>query len=76
MRFGLKESVIDRVTAVLGRYPQVKQAMLPYSFDISLYSQINDPDLRDHIRPGGAPLYQSDSALTGQTAQSLHPKSG
>jgi uncharacterized protein len=117
MQFGLKESVIDRVTAVLGRYPQVKQAilygsrakgnfkpgsdidltlvgeelglstlyrimddiddlLLPYSFDISLYSQINDPDLRDHIRRVGAPLYQSDSALTGQTAQSLHPKSG
>lgn len=55
---------------------EIDDLLLPYTFDLSLYSQINDPDLRDHIRRVGAPLYESESALTGQTAQQPRPESG
>jgi hypothetical protein len=42
----------------------IDDLLLPYSFDISLYSQINDPDLRDHIRRVGVALYEVERIAT------------
>jgi uncharacterized protein len=99
MKFGLKDSVIEQVEMILGRYPQVEKAilygsramgnykrgsdidltligdeltlttlcrimdeiddlLLPYTFDLSIYHQIGDPDLLDHIRRVGVTFYE------------------
>lgn len=98
-RFGLKESVIAKITTVLAHYPEVESAilygsramnryrpgsdidltltgpqmtyrimthiedeiddlLLPYMFDISILSQISNPDVVDHIQRVGIPFYE------------------
>ncbi len=103
MKFGLKDSTIERIRSVLGRYSQVKQAvlygsrakgnyrdssdldltllggedltmnilyrimgdlddlLLPYTFDISIFSQISDSDVVDHIQRVGITFYEKGS---------------
>ena len=100
LRFGLKDSTIQKISAVLARYPQVEQAilygsrakgnykngsdidmtlrggedltlhilyhimeeidslLLPYTFDLSLFHNISDPDVIDHIRRIGVLFYE------------------
>ncbi|TLU83859.1 MAG: nucleotidyltransferase domain-containing protein [Chlorobium sp.] len=100
MKFGLEESTISQINAVISRYRQVERAvlygsrakgnykegsdidltliggddldlkvlfrimddiddlLLPYSFDISLFRSITDPDVLDHIDRVGAVLYE------------------
>jgi len=99
-RFGLKESVIERICDVFSRHPQVEKAilygsrakgnykngsdidltlnggadltlqvlykimdelddlLLPYTFDLSIFHQISDPDVIDHIRRVGVVFYE------------------
>ncbi len=98
-RFGLKESVITKITDVFSHYPEVESAilygsramnryrpgsdidltltgtqltyriisrleneiddlLLPYLFDISILSHIDNPDVVDHIRRVGILFYQ------------------
>jgi predicted nucleotidyltransferase len=95
--FGLKQSVIDQICAVLAKYPQVEQAilygsralgtykpgsdidislkgkglshsilnnitgefddsLLPYTFDVSIFHHISNPDLVKHIETVGIDL--------------------
>lgn len=99
MKFGLKESVIEQITAVFAKYPNVEEAVLygsramgnykngsdidvtlkgndltlsvsnkicinlddlplPYTFDISIFSQIDNPDLIQHIDRVGIVFYR------------------
>ncbi len=37
---------------------KIDDLLLPYLFDISLLRQISDPDVVDHIRRVGIPLYE------------------
>ena len=39
---------------------EIDDLNLPYSFDISILDQINDPDLLDHIKRRGAIFYSSN----------------
>lgn len=99
LRFGLKETAIQNIRAVLSHYPQVEQAilygsrakgnykngsdidltlrggpdltlnvlyrimdelddlLLPYMIDLSLFSQISDPDVLEHIQRVGVVFY-------------------
>ena len=100
LHFGLRETTIQKISAVLARYPQVEQAvlygsrakgnykngsdidmtlrcgedltmhvlyrimeeidglLLPYKFDLSLFDNISDPDMIDHIRRVGVLFYE------------------
>jgi uncharacterized protein len=40
---------------------QLDDLLLPYKIDISIYHQINNPELLDHIQRIGSKLYQSAS---------------
>lgn len=103
-RFGLQESVIQQICAVLAKYPQVQKAvlygsrakgtykngsdidltlvggedlslhvlyriadelddlLLPYTFDLSIFSHISDPDVVEHIRRVGVTFYERAEA--------------
>lgn len=39
---------------------QIDDLLLPYLFDISIYHQISNPDLIDHIKRVGQIFYQRD----------------
>jgi len=100
LRFGLKETTIEKICGLLAKYPQVEKAvlygsrakgnykngsdidltlygredltlnmlyrimnemddlLLPYSFDLSIFHQINDPDVIDHIQRVGVVFYE------------------
>jgi len=103
-RFGLQESVIQQICAVLAKYPQVQKAvlygsrakgtykngsdidltlvgdedlslhvlyriadelddlLLPYTFDLSIFSHISDPDVVEHIQRVGVTFYERAEA--------------
>ncbi|MBD2187944.1 nucleotidyltransferase domain-containing protein [Pseudanabaena mucicola] len=98
LRFGLKESTIDKIIAVFAKYPQIHKVILygsrakgnyrkgsdidltvigeitytdlakiedeiddlflPYTFDISIFSDIDNQDLIDHINRVGIVFYE------------------
>ena len=100
MKYGLKESTIQRINAVFTRHPQIQKVvlygsrakgsfkngsdidltlqggesltpevlskilheldelLLPYTIDLSLYAQIQDPEVLDHIKRVGIIFYQ------------------
>lgn len=100
LRFGLKDEIIQQLSAVFGHYPQVEKAilygsrakgtykngsdidltlcggadltlsvlykimneiddlLLPYTIDLSIFSQIDNPDVSEHIRRVGVPFYE------------------
>jgi len=102
LRFGLKETTIQKICDVLARYPQVKKAMLygsrakgnfkkssdidltllgdddltlnimygimgelenlllPYTIDLSIFRDIKDEDVIDHINRVGALFYEKE----------------
>lgn len=37
---------------------EIDDLMLPYTFDLSIFAQISDPDLVDHIRRVGVTFYE------------------
>lgn len=37
--------------------------LLPYTIDLSIYDQINDPDLIEHIQRVGVTLYEKEKAV-------------
>lgn len=37
---------------------KIEELLLPYSFDISLFDQIDNPDLKDHINRVGKVFYK------------------
>jgi len=102
LRFGLKETIIQKICGLFAKYPQVEKAvlygsrakgnfkngsdidltlhgeegltlniiyrlmdeiddlLLPYTFDLSIFHQISDPDLIDHIRRVGVVFYEKE----------------
>ena len=52
MRYGLSEEAIRRIIEVFSSYVEIEAAALYGSraFDLSLYHQINNPDLIEHIK--------------------------
>lgn len=100
LRFGLKETTIQKICGVLARYPQVERAvlygsrakgtyrngsdidltlsgepgltlevlykimheldelLLPYTIDLSLFKDISDPEVVEHIRRVGIIFYE------------------
>ncbi|RME51041.1 MAG: nucleotidyltransferase domain-containing protein [Caldilineae bacterium] len=109
MKYGLPPSTIERICAVLSRYPQVEQAilygsrakgtyktgsdidltlcggadltlnvlyrilddldelLLPYTIDLSIFDDIGDPDVVEHIQRVGVLFYARD-----ETPSKLH----
>jgi len=105
-RFGLKEATIQKICAVLARYPQVEKAvlygsrakdnykigsdidltliggdnltekvlcqimdeiddlLLPYTFDLSIFQHISDPEVIEHIQRVGVVFYQKAEETT------------
>ncbi len=104
-RFGLKETTIHKICAVLARYPQVEQAilygsrakgnykngsdidltlrggadltlkvlykimgelddlLLPYTIDLSIFDDISDLDVIEHIQRVGITFYQKGETV-------------
>jgi uncharacterized protein len=101
IRFGLKESTIEKIISVFVKYAKIKKVLLygsrakgnyrngsdidltligdelsysqlgnlesdidylflPYSFDISIFKDIDNPDLVDHINRIGVVFYEKD----------------
>lgn len=99
LRFGLKETTIEKICEVLAGFPQVEKAvlygsrakgnykngsdidltlhgkdltlnmlykideelddlLLPYTFDLSIFERLSDPDFIDHIQRMGVVFYQ------------------
>lgn len=45
-----------------GIMDEIEDLLLPYSFDLSIFSGITDPDVIEHIRRGGVILYEKQPA--------------
>lgn len=107
LRFGLKESTIQKICAVFARYPQVEKAvlygsrakgnykngsdidltlrggadltldvqykimeelddlLLPYTIDLSIFRDVSDPDVVEHIRRVGVLFYEKEGRPNG-----------
>lgn len=39
---------------------ELEELPLPYTFDVCIYHQIDDPELLDHIRRVGKPFYRRE----------------
>lgn len=106
LRFGLKETTIQKICGVFAKYPQVEKAvlygsrskgnyktgsdidltlfggedltleilylimdeiddlLLPYTFDLSIFQHISDPDVIEHIQRVGVVFYQKAAETT------------
>jgi predicted nucleotidyltransferase len=106
LRFGLKETTIQKICGVLAHYPQVDKAilygsrakgnhktgsdidltlfggedltleilylimaeiddlLLPYTIDLSIFSDINDSDVIEHIQRVGVVFYEKSQACS------------
>ena len=103
MKYGLAQSTIQKIQAVLSRYPQVDSAilygsrakgnhkngsdidltlrgadltlkvlyrilddldelLLPYTIDLSIFKDIDDPDVIEHIRRVGTTFYDKSES--------------
>lgn len=109
MKFGLQETTIEKICAVLTLHPQVEKAvlyrsrakgnykngsdidltllggqdltmkvlyrimdeiddlLLPYTFDLSIFTHISDPDVVEHIQRAGVTFYEKKEDHTGST---------
>ncbi|MGZ9164742.1 MAG: nucleotidyltransferase domain-containing protein [Anaerolineales bacterium] len=105
MKYGLPQSAVQKICAVLSRYPQVEKAilygsrakgnykngsdidltlrggaeltlnvvykilndldelLLPYTIDLSLFNNIGDPDVIEHIQRVGVTFYDKSKAI-------------
>jgi predicted nucleotidyltransferase len=104
LRFGLKETTIRKICAVLNCYPQVEKAilygsrakgnfkngsdidltlhgegltlnviykildnlddlLLPYTIDLSIFNNISDPDVIEHIQRVGVTFYEKGEVV-------------
>lgn len=39
---------------------EIDDLLLPYTFDLSIFNHISDPDVVDHIRRVGVPFYEKE----------------
>ncbi len=113
MKYGLSQSVIQKICTVLTRYPQVEKAILygsrakgnykrgsdidlaligrdltlnviyrilddfdelflPYTIDLSIFGDISDPDVIDHIQRVGVTFYQKDTSVPELVMRANH----
>jgi predicted nucleotidyltransferase len=105
MKYGLPQSAVQKICAVLSRYPQVEKAilygsrakgnykngsdidvtlrggadltlnviykildeldelLLPYTIDLSIFNNIADPDVIEHIQRVGITFYEKGEAI-------------
>jgi len=104
MKYGLPQSTIQKICAVLSRYPAVEKAilygsrakgnykngsdidltlrgtdltlnviykilddldelLLPYTIDLSIFNDIGDPDVIEHIQRAGVIFYDKGEAI-------------
>lgn len=105
MKYGLPQSSVQKICAVLSRYPQVEKAilygsrakgnhkngsdidltlrggaeltlnvvykilddldelLLPYTIDLSLFNNIGDPDVIEHIQRVGVTFYDKSKVI-------------
>ena len=105
MKYGLPDAAIKKICAVLGRHPQVQQAilygsrakgthkrgsdidltlrggtdmtlpvlyrimdelddlLLPYTIELSIYANIDDPDVKAHIHRVGHVFYEQNECM-------------
>jgi uncharacterized protein len=110
MKYGLKETTIQKICAVLAHYPQVEQAilygsrakgnykngsdidltlrgktdltlrvlykimdelddlLLPYTIDLSIYANIGDPAVIEHIQRVGVTFYEKSQPVPESVA--------
>ena len=109
MKYGLPQSTVQKIRAVLSHYPQVDKAilygsrakgnykdgsdidltlrgadlslnviykildeldelLLPYTIDLSIFSDISDPDVIEHIQRVGVTFYDKSEAVPELTA--------
>jgi predicted nucleotidyltransferase len=115
MRYGLKETTIQKICAVLARHPQVEKAilygsrakgdyqngsdidltlcgdasltfgvlvrimnelddlLLPYTVDLSIFDDISDPDVIDHIQRVGVTFYARSNGYHNEIPDSVTP---
>jgi len=57
---GLTLSVIYRIL------DDLDDLLLPYTIDLSIFHDIADPDVIDHIQRVGVPFYEKDAAVAEQ----------
>ncbi len=50
-------------------YLQLDSLLLPYSFDISLFHQIENPELKDHINRVGKVLHTKEKELNAYSSR-------
>ena len=58
MRFGLPEKTIEKMCDLFALHPEIDDLLLPWMIDLSIYSQIENKDLIDHINRIGQFFYQ------------------
>lgn len=105
MKYGLPETAVQKIRAVLSRYPQVEQTilygscakgnykrgsdidltlrggadltlnviykilddldelLLPYTIDLSIFNDIGDPDVLEHIQRVGVTFYEKGEVV-------------
>ena len=67
MKFGLKEQTINKIIKgknlnlqLINKIDfELDDLLLPYTFDLSIYNQIDNPDLLEHIKRVGKDFYIS-----------------
>jgi len=117
MKYGLSQSTIQKICAVLSRYPQVERAilygsrakgnykrgsdidltlvgganltlnvvykilddldelLLPYTIDLSIFNDISDPDVIEHIQRVGVTFYEKGESVAAGVTEKTMPES-
>jgi predicted nucleotidyltransferase len=55
---GGDELNLDLLTRIMG---EIDELLLPYTFDLSIFNKISDPDVIDHIRRIGVVFYERET---------------
>ena len=123
MKYGLKETTIQKICGILARYPQVGKAvlygsrakgnykngsdidltlyggvdltmdvlykitnelddlLLPYTIDLSIFNDIGDPNVIEHVQRVGVTFYEkaggkADDAEDDAEKETRHPMAG
>jgi predicted nucleotidyltransferase len=55
----------DLTLSVISKIDQgIDDLLLPYTFDLSIFQRLSDPDLIDHVQRVGVEFYQRDGHAT------------
>lgn len=56
--FGGEDLTLEILYRIMG---EIDDLLLPYTFDLSIFRQISDPDVIDHIRRVGVVFYERET---------------